>query len=134
MGAWMLLLMPVIWRQEALLGTPRVQVFVEEAARVRAIIGNTPLASLRWIETTPEGWDWKINEEFRLYYGRLIPRVNRAQFDNWLQTQPDNVFVMVRPHPDAAAFLSSHGFERVDHAMVDTKDDQELWRRASTPE
>jgi hypothetical protein len=100
--------MPVIWRQEAAPASTRVQMFVEEAARVRRLIGDAPLASFRWIETTPEGWDWKINEEFRFYFGRLIPRVNRAQFDDWLKSQPDTLVIMVKSNDEAAVFLSVH--------------------------
>jgi hypothetical protein len=129
MAAWMLTLMPVIWRQEAAPASTRVRMFVEEAARVRRLIGDAPLASFRWIETTPEGWDWKINEEFRFYFGRLIPRVNRAQFDDWLKSQSDTLVIMVRANEEAAAFLKTRGFQPFDHAIVDNGDDQQLWRR-----
>jgi hypothetical protein len=93
------------------------------------VVGSAPLASLRWIETTPERWDWRINEEFRLYYGRLIPRDNRANLDDWLASHAGDAFVMVRPNAQAAEFLSARGLHRADRVMVDVHDEHELWHR-----
>jgi hypothetical protein len=136
MALWMLLLMSVYWRQESLIQHARVQVFVDEAQRVRSVVGEASLFSLRWNrkETMSEEPDyfWKINEEFRFYYGRIIHRVWRNDFDNWLAQQRGEVFIMLRPLPEHAektAFLTARGFTLVDHAQVDTEDRQELWTR-----
>jgi 4-amino-4-deoxy-L-arabinose transferase-like glycosyltransferase len=139
MALWMLLMMTAYWRQEALTTPGRVQVFVDEAARVRVVVGDAPLLSLRWNRRGGDSKDepdffWKINEEFRFYYGRLIRRVWRDDFDIWLeqQQQKGEVWVLVRGSPqnsvEKAAFLAQRGFELIDHAQVDTDDRQELWR------
>jgi hypothetical protein len=138
MAMWMILLMTVYWRQEALIPAARVQVFVDEAARVRGVVGDAPLYSLRWERKPRESrreqadFFWKINEEFRFYFGRLIHRVWSGDFDQWLAQQRGEVFVMLRPLPEHAektAFLAARGFTLVDHAQVDTEDRQELWKR-----
>jgi 4-amino-4-deoxy-L-arabinose transferase-like glycosyltransferase len=133
MALWMVLLMTAYWRQESLTPPRRVQAFVDEAARVRSVVGDAPLRSLRWNRRGGDDRDepdffWKINEEFRFYYGRLIRRAWRDDFDAWLAQQQGEVCVLVRGSPEKAAFLAQRGFELIDHARVDTDDRQELWR------
>jgi len=128
MAAWMLVLMAVFWRQEAMNPTPRVQAFVDEAARMNAIIDDAPLYSLRWVNLFDNWYEWKINEEFRFYLGRTIPRVQRDEFEPWIQRQTQTTFIMVRPADDATELLQRLGLTLIDQAMVDKDDLHEVWK------
>jgi hypothetical protein len=87
-------------------------------------VGDAPFRSLRL-----RGDDgWKLNEEFRLYYGRLIHRIHRDEFDDWLRQSRGAAFILARPSPETTEFLSARGFQLIDHAQVDKNDLQELWR------
>jgi hypothetical protein len=104
-----------------------VQLFVDQAARVTAVIGDAPLYSLRWINLTDGGYEWKINEEFRLYLGRTIPRVTRDEFESWIQQRAETTYILVRPAPDADVLLRRLGLTLVERVMVDKNDQQVLW-------
>jgi len=127
LGGWMLALMTAFWRQEAIIPSPRVQPFVVEAARISAIVGNAPLWSLRWVNLTDNGYEWKINEEFRFYLGRRIPRIPREELAAWVDLQREKTFVMVRPDASAAQALRDEGLVLIDAAKVDRDDRHELW-------
>ncbi len=126
MGVWMILLMTAFWPCEATSPDPRLQAYVDGTARVRAIVGNAPLRSLRM--TKPDV-GWQFNEEFRIYYGRLIHRVWPDELDAWLRTVNGDAYVLARPEPERIELLQRHGFERIAQAQVDKNDLQDLWRR-----
>lgn len=132
MAMWMLLLMTVFWRQEAGAVSERVQQYVDEAARIRAIVGDSPLRSLR---VTREDSQWQFNEEFRIYYGRLIERIHPDELDEWLAGRGNAAYIVARSTDRASEILRTHGFERVDQARIDRNELQDLWawRLAATP-
>ena len=125
MGVWMIALMTAFWPGEAASPDPRLQAYVDGTARVRAIVGDAPLRSLRM---TKSDIGWQFNEEFRIYYGRLIHRVWPDELDAWLQSVNGDAFVLARPEPERIELLQRHGFERIAQAQVDRNDLQDLWR------
>lgn len=126
-GLWMLLLMTVFWNQESREDQARLRASVDETMRIRSIVRQAPVRSLRW---TRADESWQLNEEFRIYFGRLIHRIWPEDFDRWLGQLNGEAFVLTRPDPQRAAFLQQRGFTMVDHAQVDRNDREELWRRA----
>ena len=126
-GVWMLVIMTVFWNQEAREDEARLRAYVDETARIRAIVGEAPVRSLRWTRADEA---WQLNEEFRIYFGRLIHRIWPDDVDQWLDKVTGEAFVLTRPDPQRARFLQQRGFTMVDHAQVDKDDREELWRRA----
>lgn len=125
MAVWMLMVMPVYWRQEAREPSSRIEAFDAEAARIRSIVGDAPLRSLR---TDRRDIARQLNEEFRIYYGRLIRRVWPDQIQDWIDACPAEAFVLAQPSPERSTILRAHGFEMIDQVQVDKNDREELWR------
>jgi hypothetical protein len=125
MGLWVLTLMTVFWRQESRIDDPRVRTFADEAVRVSEITGNSPLRSLRMSNLEDH---WQFNEEFRIYFGRLIPRIDPRDVAAWVGGLDEETFIVARPNQDAARLLQRLGFERIDQVHIDRNEVQDLWR------
>jgi 4-amino-4-deoxy-L-arabinose transferase-like glycosyltransferase len=132
LAAWTLALTTLYWSID--LGEPRrtneVQRFKVEAERVAAIVGGAPIGSLR--QNINEGY--RLNEEFRFYFGRLIRRVDVKRLDEFAQTNT-TVFILTRPREQLESRLQQAGFVLVDSdIMTDNQDVQQLWIHSSNDE
>ena len=127
-GCWSLAFMGVFWAVDA--GEPNrtkeVQLDKIEAERTAKLVGGAPLRSLR-IDQKDEQ-QYKINEEFRFYYGRLIRHVSPHELSAFASQTPGPAYVLAKAQPHYLAALRDAGYRRVDdHIETDEGDVQELW-------
>lgn len=132
MAIWTLAVTSVYWGFEN--GEPRrtdeVKLYQSEAERVATIIGNSPMRSLRI--TGSDFQSYKLNEEFRLYFGRLIRRITPEELSSYAEQSPTPVYVLTKSQPEYADTLAAAGYHEVDSAVItDEKDVQQLWRHDS---
>ena len=127
LAAWTLTVISVYWLVD--LGEPartgQVLAFKQAAERVAGIVGQAPMRSLR---LTPQERSAKLNEEFRLYSGRLIGRILPAEIVHFADQANGPAYILTAPHAESDRLLSAAGFQLVDdHVEVDERDIEQLW-------
>jgi len=129
MAIWALMVTIAYWGYEN--GEPQrtdeVKLYQAEAERVASKIGNSPLRSLRI--TDMDFQKYKLNEEFRFYFGRLIRRITPEELAPYAQQSSVPVYVLTKSQVKYDEALASAGYHEVDSTVItDEKDVQELWR------
>lgn len=129
LAVWSIVLMTAAWHLYAE-APSKVVAYKREAERIAAKVGDSPLRSLR--VTSFERNSYRMNEEFRLYFGRLIRHVTPEELAE-LPTQATRpVYVLAKPKQDAA-ILRDAGYSMVDdHVLVANDDIQTLWMHPGT--
>jgi hypothetical protein len=125
-AAWAVLFATVFWHaySRAPSGVHPIRL---EAERIAGVIDDAPLRSLRIAED--EAARYQLNEEFRIYFGRLIPRITPEELDGYASSATSDVYVLAKTDPDCERILRTAGYESVDSVRTDKRETQLLWRR-----
>jgi hypothetical protein len=122
---WTIIATAVFWHAYAEVPT-KVSVFKAEAERIAAVVGTSPLRSLRITEV--DHLKYKLNEEFRFYYGRLIRRITPDALEAYASGSNVPVYVLAKSQRSYEEAMRNAGYLQVDaNVKTDDKDIQELW-------
>jgi len=123
---WMLIAMTAWWHLYS--AEPvAVHEFRVEAERLAHDVGDSPVRHLR-----PDGWEsekYKLNMEFRLYYGRLIEPTSPEGLASESDQHGQTSFILSAETDDLQSFLKANGFQPADHYRTDKDETLRLWRR-----
>jgi 4-amino-4-deoxy-L-arabinose transferase-like glycosyltransferase len=123
---WGLFLFSVIWHYYAL--APSAVHPVRAPARELAHrVGDAPLRSLR--VTDHDKYRQMLNEEFRFYYGRLIPHVWPENLDDYLAQPDEVVYVLSKDGSKYRRIMSEAGLTDEGPVQIDTDRFYRLWSR-----
>lgn len=125
-AVWTLVFLAVYWHCYA--GAPSAVHPVRALAESFAErVGDAPVRSLRLTEK--ERLKFKLNEEFRFYFGRRIPHVLPDAIDDYLADHYGTVYVLAKDQPEYGEVLTEAGFSDEGVVPVDKRKDkdQRLW-------
>jgi 4-amino-4-deoxy-L-arabinose transferase-like glycosyltransferase len=94
-------------------------------------LDDGPLLSLRMTESE-ESW-YKLNEEFRFYFGRLIRHVTPDTIAEQLAHADPCVYVIAPDKPKQNRLLSNYGMEPIRMVDTDKHEQQQLWHYPRKP-
>ncbi len=128
-GIWGIVLMTVFWQcySRAASGDHPVK---PVAFELRQEVGDAPLRSLRI-----SGVDraFILNEEFRIYFGRLIPWVRLDELTDFARQTSGTGYVLARQTDEHNTALTTAGYVPLHEVVVDKRDTEMLWRTPVNP-
>lgn len=125
-AVWALFLLGVVWHYYA--HAPSAVHPVRPPARALAHqVGDAPLRSLRVTEHDKNRA--MLNEEFRFYYGRLVPHVTPETLDEYLDLPDEVVYVLAKSGSKYRRVMREAGLTDEGPVQIDTDRFYRLWSR-----
>ncbi|UCD75830.1 MAG: hypothetical protein JSV91_02710 [Phycisphaerales bacterium] len=126
-AVWSLVLLGVFWHCYA--GAPSAVHPIRAPAEAFADrLGDAPVRSLRLTEK--EKLKYKLNEEFRFYFGRRITHVTPDTLGAYLDDPAAAVYVLARDKPEYDEVMRTAGMVDEGLVQVDKDEQQRLWSRS----
>jgi hypothetical protein len=123
---WMLIAMTAWWHVYS--AEPvAVHEFRLEAERLAHDVGDKPVRHLR-----PNGWEsekYKLNMEFRLYFGRLIEPTSIDALTSATIPVDQEYFILAAESDEIESVLRSNGYLPMDRYRTDKDETLRLWGR-----
>ncbi|MDY7107271.1 MAG: hypothetical protein SYC29_01415 [Planctomycetota bacterium] len=125
-AVWGMCLLGLVWHYYAL--APSAVHPVRAPARELArLVDGAPLRSLR--VTDHDKYRQMLNEEFRFYYGRLIPHVWPEELDEYLARPEDVVYVLSKRGSKYERIMNEANMIDEGPVQIDTDRVYQLWSR-----